>query len=136
MGARATSSVTQTIPAHTSQALAFDGTRFDEATPFFDLTTPTRLTVPTGLGGNYVVRAQAGYNNSVTFFRPTLRLNGTENIGNVGLPSVDPTASAPNQVGSEFPLSDGDYVEVVVENKDNGIRTILAGAWLSLMKVG
>lgn len=109
-----------------NSALVFSATDWDTHS-FWAAGQPTRLTVPTGYGGVYLVTGAvvryAGTNYAV------IRVNGSAWHGTVGPLSVTGYQSATALIS----LSAGDYVEFYIEG---GGSATSEPCWLSLARIG
>lgn len=124
----------------TDTAITFDATHFDTAS-FWSSLAPTRLTVPTGQGGKYIVLGQITWLASVTAFTTKIRLNGTTVLGAGGGSDVIGLNDLPMHVGVLADLAAGDYIELIGywNYSDAGPRTVVGGSrstFLQLVKVG
>lgn len=136
IGAKVESSVVQSIANSSNVALIFDTVIRDDL-GFFDITAPTRLTVPFGRSGWYIVTA-ATSNAARTGLgrRIFIRLNGQKFISGSSVASVadhnDPFLST---ACIEY-LNGGDYLEaVVVQNSGSALNTAVSSIFPSLSLV-
>ncbi len=139
-------STTLSISRATDTAIPFDTTVFDTAA-FWDNTDPTKLTVPTGKGGKYLVIGQVEWSNasSTGTHQAKIRLNGTTTkaVGAVDT-IIDATfggQQGAHQVVTLLSLAVGDYLELVVlfNSNDATPRVLAAGSsstFFQLIKVG
>lgn len=110
---RVTNSGNIALTQNADTYLAFDTDRHDPNGFHNTSTNTTRLTVPTGFGGNYLIglfcecTASLGLGQWVT-----LRLNGTTVIG-LGMVPSDSAATIIN-CSWPYPLAAADYVEVAI----------------------
>lgn len=133
----------QSIGNATFSEIAFNSPDIRDTDGFHSTATNNgRMTVPTGLGGLYMVGANVGWDSSPTGHRIVrLRKNGTTLIGTVDGPS-SPTGFAPFQnVNTVAFLNAGDYVEVIVWQNSGGALSTFSGtvgiqsAWMHLIAV-
>lgn len=121
-GARVFNSTGQTITTATPTALTFDSENYDTSAFHSTSSNTSRLTIPTGLDGYYIVGANIFW-TATAGGRRYLRLqtNGTTIVAGVEIGSVADATAAPSQM-VEVPLllSAGDYVEVVVLQSSGG----------------
>jgi hypothetical protein len=107
---RVTNNASQALTQNTMTYLSFNTERHDPNGFHESVTNPTRITVPTGFDGNYLIgahgEATATFGNGYGVFR----LNGTTIIGLFG---VDTDAGATwFNASIPYPLVATDYVEV------------------------
>lgn len=104
----------QSIPTGTFTAITFDDPALSDLGGFWNSANPTRLTVPSGMGGVYRVSVFGAFATSNVGIRQwNLRVNGSTYEQ---LVIIDPNVSYPTADGNsiELPLSAGDYVEFAV----------------------
>jgi hypothetical protein len=96
---------------------------------FHDLSTNTsRLTVPAGKGGKYLVSAMGVYAANATGWRATaLRLNGTTYMGESAASVCGSGTNQGTTVVAILNLSDGDYIEVDVSQTSGGSLNLASG---------
>lgn len=115
------------VPDSTQTVLTFTNVRWD-TNSFFDLATPTRLTV--NLAGNFKVSFHCSYAANVTGYRQVfIRLNGS-NILAVNNKNSLSTAGAQTRISvfTEWQSSVGDYFEIVTFQTSGGNLNILQAA--------
>lgn len=137
VGARAYKAADQTgILDGATTVLVLDTERWDSDAFHDTVTNNSRFTIPTGLGGYYMMGYNIRWDSNTTGARfAGFRLNGTTFI------------SSDQQIGSAqayqsgvtyYLLAAGDYVEVCVVNSSGGTRSIIAAgnyspeAWIKL----
>lgn len=116
---------TQSIPNTADTGVAFASERFDTDGFHDNVTNNSRVTIPPGLGGKYLVTGAvlfAGNATGARYFRP--RKNGTINLGmgaEIGTPGA-------NAIGLNFSevmdLVAGDYIEGLVYQGSGGSLNI------------
>ena len=96
---------------------------------FHDLSTNTsRLTVPSGKGGKYLVSAMGVYAANATGVRATaLRLNGTTYVGEFAASVTGAGTNQSTTVVAILNLSAGDYVEVDAFQTSSGALNLGSG---------
>jgi hypothetical protein len=113
---RVTKSATQNVNDSTETAVSWDQETTDTNGYHDNVTNNTRLTVPAGHGGTYVMACVTIYPNNATGIRETkIRLNGSgsgsaTNIGNSNIPAGGSNNIGPPAIAM-YILSAGDYVE-------------------------
>lgn len=134
-------STAQALSTSTSTAISFDSETFDTDAFHDPAVNPTRLTVPAGKGGKYMVMGQVRYAASSTGIRVSaIRKNGTTDLSNTPGPNggTSVVAVATQAIAS---LAAGDYVEMIAwQNSGGSLNTDVAASnvwtWLGLMRIG
>lgn len=130
----AVNKASQTIGTGSTAVVTFD-TEDDDTDAYHDGGTPTRLTVPTGLGGVYVIVGQGAYSSDTIGKRVLdLRVNGSTFINTN---SIDPDGGLLDptfQVVGLWPLAAGDYVELTTFQNSGGNLT-LSAAMLRMYRI-
>lgn len=113
VGARVTKSAAQSIATGTWVALTFDTETFDTDSIHDTVTNTSRLTVPTGMDGGWIVSGQATFNSLAdgVLYGVEIHLNGsavTRTLSYSGKASAFPSAT----VSDILSLTAGDYVEL------------------------
>lgn len=118
-GAQAFRNSAQSIPNAAQTALSFSQVNFDTDT-FWAVGSPTRLTIPVGLGGQYVVTAEIAWGSNVTGDREILlKKNGATFFGD--LLQGAGAGGACNQVCTVIALfAAGDFIEMFVNQTSGG----------------
>jgi len=112
IGARAYRTTSQTVTAGVETAMTFDAEEFDTDTFHDNSTNPSRMTIPAGLGGKYLVQSHLGFpgaSHGVIFGR--IKKNGTTFITG----SEDDLSTGSDSSlhpGVVIDLAAGDYVEI------------------------
>lgn len=111
IGARAYNSATQTVTAGVETAMTFDSEEFDTDAFHSTSANTSRMTIPAGLGGKYLVRAHLGFPGSHGVIFGRLKKNGSTFItgSEDDLVSGTDSSLAPAAV---VDLIAGDYLEV------------------------
>ena len=136
-GCSLTKSANQTITNATATAVSFDGENFDTDAYHDNATNNSRITIPTGKGGKYVVSARATFASNITDQRRIqFRVNGSAT-------NIDLFTSSTGVAGEPFTiqttrflsLAAADYVEMFVYQASGGNLTLYgdsgAGAGVS-----
>lgn len=118
-GAQAWRGSTQALGNGAFVAISFSAVNFDTDS-FWAVGNPTRLTVPLGLGGQYVISGEIDWASSATGPRElTLRKNGTTTLANLIGPAEAGGTCAQNIV-TVAPLVAGDYIELLGNQGSGG----------------
>lgn len=118
-GARVNNSVAQSIANATLTALAFDSEVYDPDGFHSTVTNPSRLTVPSGAAGRYLIGGCAQWASGPTSASIQIRLNGSTAI----VAATYPNDTVMN-VETVYDLAVGDYVEVLVSQNTGGALNI------------
>lgn len=122
IGARVRRTTTQSIPNASSTAVTFDAERFDPNGFHDNVTNNSRLTVPTGLGGVYLITFSGQWGLSATGRRQfELKVNGVTTIAlDTDVSTAD--ANVPNRatLATVYQLVPTDYVEVYAYQDSGG----------------
>lgn len=117
---RAYSSVNVSIPNASPTAVALNSNRYDNATMHSTASNTSRITIPTGGGGKYLIGAGANWALSAGGTQRQVRIlqNGTTYVAWQTSP---PSASHGSEatVTTSYALAAADYVETYV-NQDSG----------------
>jgi hypothetical protein len=114
-GCRVTHNANQTLTTGVDTALAFNTERFDTDAFHDPVTNNTRLTVPAGMGGTYLIWASIEWAQvaDVTWRAITLRVNGSVTIARASdLNTNSATFPLCQSVTATYDLVAGNYVEV------------------------
>lgn len=137
-------STDQAIASATDTAVTLDATHFDTAS-FWSSLAPTRLTIPTGKGGKYLVVGQLTWADSdIASFHAKIRLNGSTVLAAASENStITGVTNAPgsHQVVALCDLAAADYIELVAywSYSTATPRTLQGGSrttFIQLVKVG
>jgi hypothetical protein len=135
-GVRAHRATNQSIPNTTSTAVQWDAEGFDTSGFHDNVTDNTRLTVPAGEGGRYLVSGVISMFGTLGTYREVLiRVSGT----NVGLINLAPAEFGRFPFAFAITVADGQYVEVFVAQNSGGALDVQSGAsesFVTLMKIG
>jgi hypothetical protein len=143
IGATVRRTTTQSVANNTLVAISFDTEDFDDGGVADLGTNATRLTVPTGEGGWYVVEAGCEFAADSTGSRDIgLRVNGT-NYKTFKRDDAVGAASANSglETARIIKLAAGDYVEAMVRQQSGGALNLVvsgneSGPRLSMVKYG
>jgi hypothetical protein len=135
-GVRAHRSTNQSIPNTTSTAVQWDAEGFDTSGFHDNATNNTRLTVPAGEGGRYLVAGVISMFGTLGTYREALiRVSGTH----VGTTNLAPAEFGRFPFAFAVTLVAGDFVEVFVAQNSGGALDVRSGAaesFVTLMKIG
>lgn len=108
-------------------SITFDTEVFDDGGMHSVVSNTSRITVPTGGGGLYIIGAAAEFAQNATGIRDIfIVLNGTTTIGFQR--STSPSASAATRLSTTtaYVLNDGDYVELRCNQTSGGNLNIVS----------
>lgn len=112
-------STTQSIPNNTQTALNLDSEDYDVGGMHDTVTNNSRITIPTGQGGLYLIVAHVDFaTNGTNARRCEIFVNGSRIHRTVATPSAS-TGTAMQDV-MIWPLAAGDYVEVYAFQNSGG----------------
>lgn len=118
-----------TVANATETAVPFTATDSWDSDAFHDtVTNNTRITIPTGLGGRYLLSANCFFDNGTTTGNYMLRwrLNGTTAISDAMAPGASLGTRLSNT--TVYALNAGDYVEVTVYQSSGGSLSLFAAS--------
>jgi hypothetical protein len=130
-------STSQAANNNTSTIISWSAAVYD-ADAFWSAGSPTRLTVPAGKGGFYMILVQVSMDYGAGDYRDaTIRANGTTNIDSQ---IVFPTgaAGANNTIWAVSALEDlaaGDYIEVIVKQTSGGTLNVNPGTGVTNVRM-
>jgi hypothetical protein len=129
-----------TLADTTPTAVTLQATIFDNG-GFWSAAAPTRLTVPTGQGGTYIVTGSfaldsgyAGISYAFIYVNGVLKATGQTGGVNATAPFIDPAS-----VTAILRLNSGDYVELYAEIRNNVVGatfTVKGGATNTALELG
>jgi hypothetical protein len=109
VGAKAYATATQSISATTETAVTYDTEEFDTDSFHSNVSNTSRFTIPTGLGGKYLLQVGGTIPNIGTSI--DFKINGTTYLRGTG--SGTAAGNRNSTVGIAV-LAQGDYVEAIV----------------------
>ena len=117
--------------SHTSsgsyQALTFNSERVDVGAMHDTVTNTSRLTVPSGGAGLFLIGGCIEFAANATGLRGVqIRLNGSTIIAIQEAPSVGAGSAHPIAVTTAYQLADGDYLELMGKQSSGGSLNMLA----------
>lgn len=122
-GAQAFRGTTQSIPSNTQTTISFSTVNFDTDL-YWAAGSPTRLTVPAGLAGQYVITACLIWANNATGDREIrIKKNGTTILSDV-LAAGAPSGNSIQNVTALAVLASGDFIELEV-NQISGAALVV-----------
>jgi hypothetical protein len=119
-------STTQSIPNNTTTAITWDSEQLDTNGFHSTVTNTSRITIPSGKAGKYLIIGQISWDANTTGYRNThLDLNGV----NVRINAMQAVANYPSQQiqSAILNLTVGDYLEMATEQNSGGARDIYKG---------
>jgi len=88
----------------------------------------SRLTVPTGKAGKFVVGCEASFNANGTGYRNiSFRKNGTTYVGSLSGANVGASGNAGVMIANVYDLAVGDYFEIDAYQNSGGALDLLSG---------
>jgi hypothetical protein len=115
----------QTISNATVTTVPFGAENFDSDGFHDNATNNSRITIPTGKGGKYLVVAQSAFAANLTGFRQTRILkNGTAVQISVANNNASNTVDLQNNISYILSLAAADYIEMAVYQSSGGNLTL------------
>jgi len=131
----------KTLTNSTTTKVDWDSENFDTNGFHDNATNNTRLTVPTGQSGYYLITWNAVFEANVTGYRSSqIKKNNGSPLGTGVITGLTTYSPAQNQL--VLNLADGDYIELeVFQNSGTSIRLFCEAEWpnatlLTLMRLG
>lgn len=140
-GVRCTDASTQSISHNSDTAINFDTEDFDTDTFHDTVTNNTRLTIPSGKDGKYLILGgfEVQTLDASDEFRASIRLNGTTKLAAQGSAQGNNSSLVDTGivVSTIYDLVATDYVELMAFNDESasGAKTITA-QWFGMIRVG
>lgn len=136
VGAAVYKAASQTVSAATEETLLFDTEEFDPDGFHSTSSNTGRFTIPAGLGGQYLVRANVYHGGSPGSSYAYIRKNGSAALNG----SEDDNSASPHSLhpGGIYDLAAGDYIEVRsyrTSGTSSGNGTGGAANWFSIMRL-
>ena len=127
---RVTNSADQSVANNTNTALTFDTERFDTAALHSTSSNTSRITVPTGGAGKWMIGGHIAFAGNTTGARYVgLRVNGTDYIAfQEAITTAATTTLGLCSVATLYALADGDYVELIAFQTSGGNLNVTASA--------
>lgn len=119
-GCRVYHNTTQTLTNSTSTPIAFNSERFDTDAYHDTSTNNSRITIPAGLAGKYLIGCNIDWSTESGYHDIVLRLNGTTGLAAITATSVNKILP----IETVYDLAAGDYIEAVVGNFSGSSRTV------------
>ena len=133
VGCRVYNSALQIIANNTETALTFDSERYDTDAFHSTSSNTNRITIPTGLGGRYLVGAGIEFAANATGARILLLKHSSGNaMAENCMPVVSAAISCRMSCNSIYQMAAGDYAEVTVYQNSGGNLNVTVGANYSL----
>lgn len=134
-------SAVQSVPTGAFTTLTFDSEDYDVGSMHSTVSNTSRVTVPTGAGGLYLIlgRSRVNTGNVATQVALQVLLNGTTSLV-VNGPLPNPTTNTDFEVGTVWVLAAGDYIELQAfhnsgVNKDFGAGIRQVQSTLQVIKL-
>jgi hypothetical protein len=131
----------KTLTTSTATKVDWDSENFDTNSFHDNATNNTRLTVPTGQSGYYLITWNAVFEANTTGYRTSqIKKNNGSPLGTGVITGLTTYSPAQNQL--VLNLADGDYIELeVFQNSGTSIRLFCEAEWpnatlLTLMRLG
>lgn len=131
IGVAAFHSTTQTLNnANAANVMELDSERRDDAGFHSNITDNTRLTVPTGRDGWYIIQGTGGFSadNTGTYRQIAIRIDGTTAIAQNQQPAPGSAQVLRINITAVYYLTAGQYVELVMSHNATTNLTSVAGA--------
>lgn len=141
-GCRIYNSGTQSINNATDTVLTFDSEEFDSDAYHSTSSNTSRITIPTGLGGKYLVGCKVEFAGNATPARFVRFLKNGASVRASMVTEPSPTAATTADLMAEtiLDLAAGDYVEVLVFQNSGGPLNVgsatdyaMNGFWVALI---
>ena len=128
VGCSLTKSANQSLSNNTSTAITFDGEKFDTDSFHDNSTNTSRVTIPSGKGGYYLITGNLKFTSSTGGVRRAdLKKNGTL----IQLYFLQYPNTGSDWTGSSFAsienLAVGDYIELFGEQSSGGALNVVGG---------
>jgi hypothetical protein len=136
-GAKAYLTADQSIPASTTTPIAFNAEEYDSSGYHDNATANTRFTVPTGLGGKYLlvgVLSFAASGSGLRFWN--VRKNGSTVVHDQGALPMGASDITRVSFSTIIQLVAGDYVELQAYQTAVGALPVLANSYFSVTLIG
>ena len=120
-GTKLVQSAGQTITTSTITALSFDTERYDSG-GYHAAGNPTRITIPTGMGGEYLFVGKVNWATNATGLRFIWMIKNGDTTERRGVISAGAAAGDTHGIGTVLPitLAAGDYMECYVFQSSGG----------------
>ncbi len=132
----------QTISDATYTLVSFGAESYDTDTFHSTSTNPERITIPTGLGGLYLIQSLIVFAGSATahIIRQRYRKNGATSLSEMIMRATAASAPDDKTIHHEIvQLVAGDYIELQVYHNVGGNLNILSGEysiWMAATRIG
>jgi hypothetical protein len=127
VGANATKQANQSLANVTVTSIAFDGTDILDTNGFHDPSSNnTRMTIPSGYGGKYLIQGTLEFASNTTGGREVyIRKNGSTNLQAI---QTDAEGSLTMTISGTYDLAVADYVEIRAYQSSGGALDVWATA--------
>jgi hypothetical protein len=119
-------SATQSIPNNTSTSVTWDSEQLDTDNFHSTVTNTSRITIPAGKGGKYLIFGGVAYDNNTTGYRNTQLYKNGANVRIFGMTASAQYPSSQIQT-TILDLVATDYLEIISEQNSGGSVTIFKG---------
>jgi hypothetical protein len=125
VGANATKTANQSLANATVTSISFEGTDILDSNGFHDPSTNnTRMTIPTGYGGKYLIQGTLEFASNTSGGREVyIRKNGSTNLQAI---QTDAEGSLTMTISGTFELAAADYVEIRAYQSSGGALDVWA----------
>lgn len=124
---RVTNSADISINNTTATALTFNTETHDDGGMHSTTSNTSRVTVPSGGDGWYVITGNVEFKNNATGQRAiAILLNGTSNIATQRAVSASSSTNTQLSVATQYPLAAGDYIELTAYQSSGGALDVVA----------
>lgn len=128
LGVSVFKSANQSISNATNTIVTFDSEDYDTNNFHSTVTNTSRLTVPSGLAGKYLVNANIVFNNNATGIRILYFMKNGSNNCTPSLQNASSSLGTYLTGSGVFNLAVGDYIEIQVYQSSGGALDILGTA--------
>lgn len=134
---RANRSATQSIADLTLTAVSFTAADSWDTDGFHStVSNQSRLTVPSGLGGKYLIVASVSWANNTTGWRDLrIRANGSTDLATARVGTGTPNPYPISTMSTVEQLAAGTYIEVTAWQNSGAALDVLAGATVTIVQV-
>jgi hypothetical protein len=129
-------STTDTIPNATATIIGWNSERFDTDAFHDTVTNNSRITIPSGKAGKYLISWQWGFNLNTNGYRQVqILLNGTQLPQSYSLVTMNGYTT--QSAALVYPLSVGDYLQLeVTQNSGGNLDSVASQDFFSVVYLG
>src|SRR6266571_1044642 len=132
LGCRAYRAGALNLSSSVTTTILLDAENFDTSSIHSTSVTPSRLIVPVGLAGKWLVTCQGGYGANGAGYRQTALLQNGSGIGDVLAGESQGTQGTRQQVHAVVAASEADFFEMQMR-QTSGSTLAVSDTWLSAM---